>query len=51
VFLFCVVRVVRVLVLCCDSGAGSCFVLTVVRVLVLCCDSGKRGKKVSKVLT
>jgi len=32
--------VVPVLVLYCDSGTCTCFVLTVVRVHVLYCDSG-----------
>ena len=39
-YMFCIVTLVRVHVLCCDSGTCMFCIVTVVRVHVLCCDSG-----------
>jgi hypothetical protein len=40
--MFCVVTVVRVRVLYCDSGTSTCFcIVTVLRVHVLYCDGGR----------
>jgi hypothetical protein len=42
--MFCIVTVLRVHVLNCDSGTCTCVVLTAVCVHVLCCDSGMPEK-------
>jgi len=50
VYMFCIVTVVRVHVLCCDSGTCPCFVLWQRYVSMFCVVTAVRKKKSVKII-